>query len=120
MTEEVKLKVKFFRTSSGTEPVREWLTDPRKMLPEDRKTIGEDIKTVQFGWPMGMPMVRKLEIDLWEVRSNISVGIARVLFTILENEMILLHSFIKKDVKTPMDDLNLARNRKTLLLRGIK
>jgi hypothetical protein len=26
-----------------------------------KKAIGEDIKTVQFGWPLGMPLVEKLE-----------------------------------------------------------
>lgn len=47
-----------------------------------RKAIGADIKTVQFGWPVGMPVVRKLEPGLWEVRSQIPEGIARVLFTV--------------------------------------
>jgi len=44
----------FFRTEAGGEPLREWL----KSLPspEDRKLIGEDIKTVEFGWPVGMPV----------------------------------------------------------------
>ena len=73
------LKVAFFRTSSGAEPVRVWL---KSLTSASRKTIGEDIKTVQFGWPLGMPLVRKLEPGLWEVRSNISTGIARVLFTV--------------------------------------
>ena len=51
------LDVRFFRTDAGAEPVREWLKD----LPAvDRKTIGEDIKTVQFGWPLGMPLVDHL------------------------------------------------------------
>lgn len=51
------LDVRFFRTDAGREPVREWL----KGLPAiERKTIGEDIKTVQFGWPLGMPLVRHL------------------------------------------------------------
>jgi hypothetical protein len=36
-------------------------------VPELRKIIGEDIKTVQFGWPLGMPVVRKLALKLWGV-----------------------------------------------------
>jgi len=120
MDDEPKLKVKFFRTPNGKEPVREWLSDPKKVKPEDRKAIGVDIKTVQYGWPMGMPIVRKLESDLWEVRSVISAGIARVMFTIQGNSMVLLHGFIKKDQKTPKDDLDLARDRKTFVQRGEK
>lgn len=73
--------------------------------------IGEDIKTAQFGWPLGMPLVRKIEPGLWEVRSYISTGIARVLFTVEGNIMVLLHGFVKKSTKTPIDDLSLARKR---------
>jgi hypothetical protein len=60
----VRLRVVFFKTATGREPVREWV----KALPrEDQKVIGSDILTVQYGWPLGMPLARKLEEDLWEV-----------------------------------------------------
>jgi phage-related protein len=102
------LDVVFYRTDAGNEPVREWL----KGLPrEDRRTIGEDIKTAQYGWPLGMPLIRKMERNLWEVRSNISSGIARVLFTVKGAMMILLHGFVKKSQKTPPSELNTARRR---------
>jgi phage-related protein len=108
MLNEPRLKVAFYKSPSGNEPVRDWL----KELPlQDKKVIGEDIKTVQFGWPLGMPLIRKLEPDLWEVRSNTSAGIARVLFTMQAGYMVLLHGLIKKSAKTPMDDLELARKR---------
>jgi len=110
-----KLSVRFYKTPKGNEPVREWLSDPKQVKPEDRKTIGTDIKTVQYGWPMGMPIVRKLEAELWEVRSTISNGIARVLFTVQENMMVLLHGFVKKSQKTPKEDIDLARVRKAQL-----
>jgi len=58
-----------------------------------------------------MPLIRKLERGLWEVRSNIKHGIGRVLFTVDGNTMILLHGFIKKSQKTPLTDLNTARRR---------
>jgi phage-related protein len=108
MTEELRLKVVFYKSQNGKEPVRDWL----KALPlQDRKTLGEDIKTLQFGWPLGMPLVRKLEPGLWEIRSNISSGIARVLFTTQPELLVLLHAFVKKTDKTPLDDLSLARKR---------
>ena len=102
------LSVVFFRTEAGTEPVREWL---RKLTVEDRKTIGIDIKTVQYGWPLGMPLVRKMEPGLWEVRCDIADGIARVLFTAKAGQMVLLHGFVKKSQKTPDNELKTARNR---------
>ena len=108
-----KLVVRFFRTTQGNEPVREWL----KSLPAaDRKTIGDEIRTVQFGWPVGMPLVRKLDADLWEVRVRLAERIARVLFTVEKGEAVLLHGFIKKSQKTPAPDLKLAKDRKKLVV----
>lgn len=106
------LSVAFFRTASGNEPVREWL---RSLPREERRIIGEDIKTVQFGWPLGMPLVRKLDKGLWEARSRLPDRIARVFFTTGEGRMVLLHGFIKKAQKTPQEDLELARTRLRLL-----
>ena len=116
MSTEAILTVVFFLTAAGREPVREWL---KSLDKEDRKTIGEDIKLVQYRWPLGMPLVRKMEANLWEVRSQLSGGrIARVLFTARGGEMALLHGFIKKSRKIPIKDLELARRRKNLWLSG--
>ena len=105
---EPSLDVIFYKTEAGNEPVREWL----KGLPRnDRKTIGEDIKTAQYGWPLGMPLIRKIARGLWEVRSNISTGITRVFFTVTDGLMILLHGFVKKSQKTPPNELDTARGR---------
>ncbi|RJP42910.1 MAG: type II toxin-antitoxin system RelE/ParE family toxin [Desulfobacteraceae bacterium] len=87
----------------------------RELSSEDRKIIGTDIKEVQFGWPLGMPLVRKLEKDLWEVRSHLEGRIARVLFTVSEGHIVLLHAFIKKAQKIPKSDLVTARSRKAKL-----
>src|SRR5439155_11049775 len=106
------LSVAFFGTAAGNEPVREWL----KSLPrEERRIIGEDIKAVQFGWPLGMPLVRKLDTGLWEVRSHLPGGISRVMFTAAKGRMILLHGFIKKSQKTPKGDLDLVTTRLRML-----
>jgi phage-related protein len=106
--DEPILLVAFYRTAGGNEPAREWLKNLKR---EDRKRIGEDIKTAQFGWPLGMPLIRKLEPGLWEVRSHISPGIARVIFTVGSQTMVLLHGFIKKSQKTPPVELKTARRR---------
>ena len=105
---EPVLLVVFYRTKAGNEPAREWLKSLRR---EDRKSIGEDIKTAQFGWALGMPLIRKLEPGLWEVRSHVSQGIARVIFTVESQTMVLLNGLIKKSRKTPPDELNTARKR---------
>jgi phage-related protein len=105
----------FYRTLSGSEPVREWLKSLDKL---DRFLIGTDIKTVEFGWPVGMPVCRPMGAGLYEVRTNLPINrIARVLFCIAEDRMILLHGFIKKSQKTTKPDLDLARMRKRRLER---
>lgn len=82
----------------------------------NKTIIGTDIKTVQFGWPMGMPLIRKLEPGLWEVRSSLPEGIARVLFAVDGGLMVLLHGFIKKSQKTPQSDLRIAKARRKEVL----
>jgi len=79
---------------------------------QDKKAIGGDIKTVQYGWPLGMPVVRKMEHGLWEVRCRLDKRIARILFTVKGQQMVLLHGFIKKSQKTPREDLQRAKERK--------
>ena len=64
---------------------------------------------------MGLPLIRKIETNLWEVRSNLENRIARVLFTVVDDHMILLHGFIKKSQKIPKDDIKLAKQRFTNL-----
>jgi phage-related protein len=102
------LSVVFYMTAAGNEPVRDWLLD---LSRDDRRVVGIDIKTAQYGWPLGMPLIRKLEPGLWEVRSEISDGIARVLFTVMGDTMVLLHGFVKKSQKTPATDLKTAKQR---------
>lgn len=89
----------------------------RDLPASDRKIIGEDVKTVQFGWPLGMPLVDHLDGDIWEVRTRLNRKIARVLFVTEAGAMILLHGFVKKDQKTPKPDLDLAKDRLKQLRR---
>jgi len=105
-----KITALFYENSNAKKPVREWLYS---LDEEDRKIIGKDIKTVEYGWPIGMPVCRKLESKLYEVRSDISSKkIARVIFTVMDEYMVLLHGFIKKTQKTPKQDIDLALKRK--------
>ena len=104
------LPARFYRSDRGREPVREWL---RGLEPEDRKAIGEDSKDVEYSWPIGMPLVRSLGRELWEVRSTLLHGrIARVIFCIQQERMVLLHGFVKKTQKTTQHEIDLALKRK--------
>jgi phage-related protein len=108
-----KLQVVFFRSDVGNEPVREWL---RSLPKNERKIIGEDVLKVQYCWPISRPLVGNLGNGLWEVRSRLGDRIARTIFYVDGQTMVLLHGFIKKTQKTPAHELALAVKRKNQLL----
>jgi phage-related protein len=104
-----EIPVFFYRTSGGIEPVLDWL---RSLPPEDRRVIGTELSTVQFGWPIRMPLCRPLGNGLWEVRSSLpSRRIARLLFFADDGRIGVVHGFIKKTQKTLPEDIALARKR---------
>ena len=110
------LPARFFETGTGRVPVREWLLE---LPPEDRKIVGDDIRVAEFGWPVGMPLCRSIKghKGLWEIRVNLSGGrIARVFFCAREENMVLLHGFIKKSQKTPDHEIAIAVKR----MKGLK
>jgi phage-related protein len=110
MTNALKpVPLRFWRSATGREPVREWLT----ALPDhDRRVMGRDMAKVQYGWPIGLPLCRPLHGGLWEVRSSLpSKREARVLFGFHDGMLIALHAFIKKTRKTAPDEMGLARQR---------
>jgi phage-related protein len=89
-----KTPVVFYRTPAGTEVVRNWL---RNLIEDDRNAIGQDLMRVQYRWPVGMPLCRPMSDGLWELRSDLpSDRIARMLFSIQEGKILVLHGFIKK------------------------
>lgn len=105
-----KLPAKFYMSSTGRNPVREWILG---LSDDDRRTVGKDIQKVEFGWPIGRPHCAPLGHGLWEVRSDLdSNRIARVIFCIQHGYMVLLHGFIKKTQKVSKQDIELALKRK--------
>ncbi|HEY1791239.1 MAG TPA: type II toxin-antitoxin system RelE/ParE family toxin [Verrucomicrobiae bacterium] len=116
MNSERPLNIVFYQTGTGHEPAREWL----KSLPkEERKTIGADILSVQYAWPVGKPLVDNLGDGVWEIRSQLPNRIARTLFAVVNEEIVLLHGFIKKQQQTPAQELTLAKRRKREYLQNL-
>lgn len=110
MNVEDVIPVRFYATMIGSEPVREWL---RSLSFQERKNLGEDIKIVQLSWPIGMPLVKYIDDGLYEIRSSLPTNkIARIVFFMHKNEIILLHGFIKKTNKIELNELKLAKKRK--------
>ncbi|MBQ6657601.1 MAG: type II toxin-antitoxin system RelE/ParE family toxin [Ottowia sp.] len=92
-------------TPSGREPVTDFLVS---LSPADMEAVLADIEE---GWPVGFPLVRKLEANLWEVRSDIAGGIVRTIFTIVGRRMVTLRAINKKSDRIALPDIRLARKR---------
>lgn len=67
---------------------------------------------MQFAWPVGKPLVDSLENGIGEIRSKLKDRIARTLFIVVDEEVVLLNGFIKKERKTTKADLELANKRR--------
>jgi len=110
MDRKEQLQAVFFETESGNQPVRDFILERTR---ENRKEIGSDIFAVQKGFPLGLPLVEKLDADLWEIRSHITDGICRIFFTIHQETMVLLHGIVKKSQKIPANEIKTAKKRLT-------
>lgn len=108
------LACRFYRSSSGREPVRDWLKALGKELS---KAIGTDIRRVQMEWPISKPLVDGLGRGLYEVRTHSSRQQYRVLFCIVDSTMVLLHGFIKK-ARTAPSEIEIGRSRQREAEKG--
>ena len=85
---------RFYKTESGRTPVREFI----KMQPGPVRTIlGEHIRKLCEGFPGRiLTDVKHLRGRLWEMRVKAEKKEYRIIYGVVANEIILLHSFIKK------------------------
>jgi phage-related protein len=88
----------------------------------DHRLIGEEIKTVEFGWPVGMPVCRPMGNGLHELHTKLPGNrIVRDFFFIDRMlRMVLLHGILKKTQAPPTSDLELARQNMHRHEKGLK
>lgn len=116
MLHDPPLTVKFYRTDGGNEPVRDWL---RNLDGDDKKIIGRDILVVQMTFPNSPSILKPLGDSLWEIKSELgSKRISRIIITTHNNQIVILHGFIKKTQKIPKRALDLAKKRKSVFKKG--
>ena len=65
-----------------------------------------------YGANLGEPHTRAFGNGLFELRLKSIEGIARVFYcTLVEQRIVMLHSFVKKSQKTPLRELRIAETR---------
>lgn len=105
-----KPKFKSYRRINGHDEFKEFYQD----LPEkDRKKLIGIIEAVQqqgLLTAIKMEWVKKLDINLYEIRSKTGNNIQRGLYFHVENEdYIITHGFTKKTQKTPNNEIKHAK-----------
>ena len=74
--------------------------------------IGLTDRMMEHGPNLGLPHTDVFGGGLFELRLKDAEGIARVFFClIVKQQIVMLHSFIKKTQKTPDKELKLAKQR---------
>jgi len=74
--------------------------------------IGLTDRMIKYGPNLGLPHTDALGGGLFELRLKGAEGVARVFFcTKVGQEIVMLHSFIKKTQKTPEKELKLTKQR---------
>jgi phage-related protein len=72
----------------------------------------------EYGANLGMPLTRVLGDGLFEIRESTKMGEGRIFFTYKrKQEIIVLHSFIKKTRTTPKKELQIAQRRLQKVLK---
>lgn len=88
------------------EGLLQWPYDLRAKLTRILELIQE------YGGDLGMPLTRAMGDGLFEIRVKAKEGIGRVFFAYIhQQEIIILHSFIKKTQETPKKELEIAQQR---------
>lgn len=108
-------QVEFYEDSKGNEPVKDFLVDLQSKRYSDKsaRILSEKILTYirvlqNYGTRAGMPYMRHLDGDIWELRPQPE----RVLFfSCHHGKFILLHHFRKKTQKTPKKEIDCAKQR---------
>lgn len=86
--------------------LKEW---PKKLRAKLLRIL--DLMAVH-GSDLGQPITRAMGNGLFEIRVKAQEGIGRVFFCfVINREIILLHSFIKKANETPTMELKIAIKR---------
>jgi len=105
-------EIKFYTTSSGKIPVKEFLDS---LNSKHAQKVAWVLELVERLDQVPAQYFKKLKStdDIWEVRARIGSNSFRLLGFIDDDEFVLLtNGFAKKSQKTPKQEIDLAEQRK--------
>lgn len=103
--------IEFYRLPSGDQPVAEFLDGL------DTKMRAKALHSIsileEFGNSLREPYSKPMGNGLFELRIKFASDISRIFyFFVVDNKIILTNGFVKKTMKTPKAQLELARKYK--------
>lgn len=111
----------FYQDKNGHQPVLEYIQNLKKRNNKDSRIklnkINDYITILsRFGTRAGEPYIKHIDGEIWELRPLRD----RILFVAWHNgDFVLLHQFMKKTQKTPLIEIQKAKNEYSdLLERG--
>ncbi len=105
--------VDFFREADGTKPVAQFIrTLPVKLKA---KVVADLHLLEEYGNKAREPLSKSLGDGIFEIRSQAGNDIVRVLYFFDEGKLIIVtNGFVKKQDKTPANEIELAKARRTI------
>ena len=102
----MKLDLLYYKTNREDEPVKEYLN---KIPLKESAVLSGYLHALETDGYLTMPYGKKIKVqkNLYEVRYKKH----RILYTIHNNQAIMLHAFKKQTQKTPLKEINLALKR---------
>jgi phage-related protein len=108
--------INYWRNLSGKAPVEKYIDEIDNK--EERAELLSALKVIQeYGTDTIGVEFRQIEGKLWELKIRIHGNQHRIFYVVLKgNEMVLLHAYLKKTPKTPVKEIQTAKQRMKQLM----
>lgn len=103
--------IEYYQSEAGRVPVAEFIGS---LDAKSRARVARTLDLLEeFGTDLGMPYVRHLEKQLWELRIRHGRNRYRIIYFLAATEtFVLLHGFAKKTGPVPREDIETAQRRR--------
>ncbi len=108
----MEFEIIFYKDNKGNSPIEDFLLELEKTNKVLVVKVRQSIQKLKYRVFHKEPLSKHLETGLWELRIRTRRDTLRIIYTFRKGRIIiLLHIFIKKKQKTPINDLDIARKR---------
>lgn len=108
----MEFQITYYKDKDGKSPVEEFLIKLKIANNSLAEQAFKGLEKIRNRAYHREPLSKYVEPGLWEVRIRSGTDILRILYTFTKGRIIiLLHVFIKKQQKIPVNELDIARKR---------